>query len=254
MVGGQIQVHRADGIGRAHERKLFGLGQVAQVDEAELAEGDQDAGGAGIFGCVHGPLGLGGAIGIGNRLDAGNRSNVLAVGGQNDNLEAGDRNGVAGMDDAPRLAFDGLQVGGVIGAGDVGVLAIHAVVQELAYGDALDQLRQSAHVVVMEVRGQQMVDARDAGVAHGSLDAHGVAPIGGGPAGVDEQRCARRGHQQRGLAAFHIDGVDEQVLLCCRGLPRCGLRLGSKEQRQRAGGKRQNAENARQRPAAESSV
>ena len=96
-------------------------------------------------------------------------------------------------------------------------------------------------MVVVEVCDEQMVDARDAGVAHGGLDALSVAAIGGGPAGIDKQRCARRNNQQRGLAAFHVDGVDEQVLFRF-GL--CGSGLRDEEQRQRADGKQQNGKDA----------
>ena len=160
---------------------------------------------------------------------------MLAVSGQDDNLEALNVDGVAGMDDAARLGLDDLEVSGVVGAGDLGVLAVHAVVNEFSNRHALDQLRQSAHVVVVEMRDEHVVEARDAGVAHGCLDALGVAAIGGGPAGIDQQRCARRRHQQRGLPALYINGVDKQVFFRNRGLRLCRLR--GEEQRQRANGK-----------------
>ena len=57
---------------------------------------------------------------------------MLAVGGQHDDAEAGDVDGVAGMNDAARLALDGLEIRGIIVARDIGVFAIDAVVEELA--------------------------------------------------------------------------------------------------------------------------
>jgi len=63
-------------------------------------------------------------------------------------------------------------------------------------------------------------DAGDAGVGHGGLDAGSVAAGVAGPAGVDEERCVGLPcRQQRGLAAFDVDGVDEQVV--------CRIRLGA---------------------------
>jgi len=76
----------------------------------------------------------------------------------------------------------------------------------------------------VKVRYQQVIDADDACVVHRQLDAGGVAAIGRGPAGVDKERRAGGGDEQRGLAAFDIDGVDEQVPRRF-GLGGCGLRL-----------------------------
>ena len=184
---------------------------------------------------------LGGAERVGDGLDAGDGGDMLTIGGENDGAEAGDLNGVAGMDDAARLALDGLQIGGEIVAGDLRIFAIEAVVEEFAYGNALDQLRHAAHVVAMKVGNQQVVDAHDAGVAHGCLDAVGVASAR--PAGIDQQRCAGRSHQQRGLAAFHIDRVDEQMLRGI-GLGKSALRLADEKQGECARGQQQKGKGA----------
>ena len=82
------------------------------------------------------------------------------------------------------------------------------------------------------VRDEHVVDLRDAGVVHGCQNAVGVAAIVAGPAGIHEQRRAGWGHEQRGLPAFHVDGVDEQVLRL--GLRPGGLRRGGKDHRKRA--------------------
>jgi hypothetical protein len=169
--------------------------------------------GAGILRFVEVPLGFGGAIRVGRGLDSGNGGrNVFAVGGKHDGAEAGDGDGVAGMNDAALLAFDGLEVGGVVVAGNVGVFAVLSVVEELADRDAGHQIGHAADVIHVEVGDEQVIDACDAGVLHGCLDAVGVAAIVAGPAGVDEQGFAGGGDQQSGLAAFDIDGVDEEML------------------------------------------
>ncbi len=73
VMGGEVEVHGADGIVGADELDFLGLGEVAEVEEAELAVADEDADGAGVFSVVHRPLGLGGAEGIGCGGDAGGR-------------------------------------------------------------------------------------------------------------------------------------------------------------------------------------
>ena len=142
---------------------------------------------------------------------------MVAVGGEDDGVEAGDGDGVAGVDDAAGLALDGFKVGGVVGAGDIGVFAVGAVVEEFADGDAFDEFGDAADVVVVKVGDEDVIEPGDAGVAHGLLDAGCVAAIGRRPAGVDEEGSAGGGNQQSGLAAFDIDGVDEQVF-CRLGL------------------------------------
>ena len=138
----------------------------------------------------------------------GMANDVFSVGGEDDDAEARQVDGVAGMHDAARLACDGLQIRRVVVARDVGVFAILAVIEELADGHALHQFGHAAHVVDVVVSHEQMIDLRDAGVAHGGLNAVGVAAIVIRPARIDQQRCAGGRNQQRRLAALDIDGVD----------------------------------------------
>ncbi len=68
----EIEIDGADEIVRADQRNFFGLGEVAEIEKAELAEADQDAGGA----CdsrrgSEFPLGLAGALRIGLGLMPG---------------------------------------------------------------------------------------------------------------------------------------------------------------------------------------
>ena len=132
---------------------------------------------------------------IGLGLDAGNCGDVLAVGGENDDAEAGNLNGVAGMNDAAGIALDGLQIGGKIVARDVGVFAVWAVVEEFAIGNAFDQLRHAAYVIDMEVRDEHVIDARDAGVVHGRLNALGVAAVPRRASRYRREATRRRGQR-----------------------------------------------------------
>ena len=118
------------------------------------------------------------------------------------------------------VCADGLDVGREVVARDVGVFAVHAVIEKFADLDVLDEIRHAAHVIGMEVGDEHMVDLRDAGVFHRRLNALGVAAIVAGPAGIDQQRSAGRRDEQRGLAAFDVDGVDVQV--ACLSCVACG--------------------------------
>ena len=156
-------------------------------------------------------MGLGGAEGIGLGLDAGDCGDVLAVGGEDDGFEAGEVDGVAGMDDSAGGGADGFEVGGEVVAGDVRVFAVLAVVDEFADGDAGgDEIGNAADVIDVEMGDEDVIEAGDAGVVHGGLDAFGVTGIGSGPAGIDEEGCAGGGDDEGGLAALNIDGVDEE--------------------------------------------
>ena len=78
-------------------------------------------------------------------------------------------------------------------------------------GNRSGEGRQAADVVGVEVRDQQVVDAVDARVVHGRLDAQGVARVAPRPAGVHQHRLAGgRDHEGR-RAALDVDPVDVQV-------------------------------------------
>jgi len=157
VMRGQIKIHCPDGVGRAHQCNFLGLGQVAQVEEAELAEADQNPYGPGVLCVVRGPGRFGGAQRIGHGLDVRNGSDVLPVGGQDHGFQSRNVDCVSGMDDAARLALDGRQVGGIVVPGNLRVFAVGAVVEEFADTNALHQLRHTSHVVVMIVGDEHMV-------------------------------------------------------------------------------------------------
>ena len=220
----EVEAHGADEIVGTDEGNLFGLGEVAQIEKAELAKADEDVGGTRVFTAVEVPVGLGSASAIGSGGDARNGGAVVTIGGEDHGGEAGDVDGVTGMDDAVGLAGDGFEIGRVIVAGDVGVFAVRAVIKEFADANALDQLGDAADVIDMEVGDEQVIDAGDACVAHGGLDTGSIAAVHAGPTGVDEQGGVRCGvDEERGLAAFDVDGVD-QKMVCVLGVG--GLRKG----------------------------
>ena len=228
VMGDQIEVDRADGVAGTHESDFLGGGEVAEIEEAEFAEGDQDACGASVLTGVFRPFLFGCAKGIGRGLDAGDGGDVLAVGGSDDDAEAGQVDGVAGVDDAARHAANGVEIGGEVSARDVRVFAIEAVVEEFADGDALDEFRHAANVIGVKVGDEHVIKTGDAGVAHGGLDALGVATVVARPPCVNQQRLAGGGNKERGLSAFDVDGVDAESAWL--GLGKGGQRMGEQKQ------------------------
>ena len=101
------------------------------------------------------------------------------------------------------------------GGGGAGGLAVGAVVDEAADGDAGDQLGNAAGVVLVEVGDEDGVDAGEAGLVGKGDDAIGVAAGRRAglvfPAGIDQQRLAVGRDEQRGLAAFDIGEEDVEV-------------------------------------------
>jgi len=66
-------------------------------------------------------------------------------------------------------------------------------------------------MVRVVVRDQQMIDTLDTGVLHRLLDAFSVTATVIGPSRVHQQRFSRGSHEQRGLAAFYVDEVDQKM-------------------------------------------
>ena len=110
-------------------------------------------------------------------VDAGDGGDVFAVGSEHDDAEAGDGDRVAGVDDAARGFADGFEVRGVVVAGNVGVFAVDAMIEEFADLHMLDEFRHAAHVIDVEVGDEHVIEAGDAGIVHGGLDAANVAAV-----------------------------------------------------------------------------
>src|SRR5579863_2105636 len=108
VVRGDVDVDFSEAVDRAHEFAFFVGGEVAEVEDAEFAEGDEDAEGARVFGGVGGWFGGIGAIGIGLagagkwRLDDG------AVGGDDFGSDALDGKDVAWFGDYV-IVFSGVE-------------------------------------------------------------------------------------------------------------------------------------------------
>ena len=88
-----------------------------------------------------------------------------------------------------------------------------------------------AEVIAVPVRGDQVIDLREAGVLDRRHDALGVsrrrrAAI----AGIDEHRLARRRHEQRGVAALDVDDVDVERLASASA-PRRRNQNGERQER-----------------------
>src|ERR1700758_56870 len=87
---------------------------------------------------------------------------------------------------------------------------VGAVDEEGANRDALDELRHTAHVIVVIVGDQHVVDAAEASTLRSSDNAIGIAEVVIRPAGINQQRLSRRGDEERRLATLDIDEVDAE--------------------------------------------
>ena len=92
-----------------------------------------------------------------------------------------------------------------------------AVIDERADRQARGERRDAADVIRMEVRDHHVVDAREAGLLRGGLDASGVAAVEAGPPRVDEHRLAGRQREEGRLAALDVDEVDAEWSVHLRG-------------------------------------
>ena len=90
----------------------------------------------------------------------------------------------------------------------IGDLVWEAFVVEGADGHEFGEFSEAAEVVDMEMGDDDVIDAREAGLGGGVVDAGGVATAG--VAGVDEDGFAGRGDEERGAAAFGVDPVDAE--------------------------------------------
>ena len=78
-------------------------------------------------------------------------------------------------------------------------------------GSFSDELHDSACVIGVKVRRDQVVDALHARVLRGGGDAGGIAAILPAPAAIDQHRFAAGRNHERRLSAFYINEVDFQV-------------------------------------------
>ncbi len=119
-----------------------------------------------------------------------------------------------------------LQVGGIKHLISRPLLHIRPVVQKVVDGNACCKLRNAAHVIGMEVRDKQIIDAMDARQLCRPHNALRVAGVKIRPSGVHQQRLARRRDDQRGLPALDIDEIDFETCRLCILLLRGGNRTG----------------------------
>jgi len=241
MMVDQVEINGWDGVVGANECDLLGAGQVTKIEKSELPKGDEKTTRAGIFGGVIRPFALAGTVWIGRRLDPRDSGDVFAIGSENDDTEVWNLNSVSGVNNAARLSFDSRQIRCKIAARNAGVLAIGAVIDELADLDVLDQFRYAADMVDMVVRRKNVINMSDAGVFHRSLNACCTATVTIRPAGIHEQRTTGRRDDQRGLPALDVNRINEQALLSA-GLRTAGRLRADEEQRQSTEGESESVE------------
>ena len=107
------------------------------------------------------------------------------------------------------------------------------MIDELLDRDAGGQFRESAKMIAMPVRNDQVIDLRNACVFQSGHDAFGITNGAWGHVPrVDEDRLTRGGHKEHRIAALDIYNIDVQ---CCSRRPRLGnqRRRGNSEGQQK---------------------
>src|SRR4051812_41146107 len=93
--------------------------------------------------------------------------------------------GIARMKRTAGGTSDRGNVSGEILPSDVGVFAVHAMVEKLAYLNAFHQFRHPAHMVGVEMRDQDLIDLSDPSILHHCLNSLRIAPVAPGPARIN---------------------------------------------------------------------
>ena len=211
VVRNHVDVHRADLVLRAHQVVLLVPGEVAQVEQAEIAVPHQHPDGAGVFGGIDVVLLKAGALRIGLAGAGERHADQVAVGGKHRHVQTLDGNGVAGFRQDVLALVALVDVGVVENIGIFAVLVIGAVVHEVHDRELFGELGHSAHVVGVVVGDHQVIDLLHARGLGRRGDAIGIAVVVPRPAGIDQHGFTGGRDQQRGLASFDVDEVDFQV-------------------------------------------
>lgn len=212
MVRDNIEIDLAELVDWAHQAQLLGPDQVAKVDNPRLAELQNKAERTGILRCINRTGGRGLAIWIGlagSRQGSVDQLAVCADDGEG---------GLAEMDLFARMRHHMVRVRtgqqrlipfiSLLGW-RIRCLPVRSVIDEGSDRNSLRQSGNSADVIYMVMRDQQIVDAMEASLFRRSKDAIGALPVVG-PSRIDQQRPLGRGDKQSGLAAFDVDEVDGQ--------------------------------------------
>ena len=139
---------------------------------------------------------------------------VAARGGEHRDVQTLDGDLFARRNHLVRSPGDGFLVRARVFAAGVDA---RPVVEESSHRQPLQQVRNAAHMILVEMRDQQRVDFFDAGCFRRRRDANGVASAVARITGVDEQGLTGGRNHQRGLASFDIDEVNIERLCALGG-------------------------------------
>src|SRR5438093_7312983 len=94
-------------------------------------------------------------------------------------------------------------------------LRVGTVIDEFFNGNSSGKFGETANVISMIVRRDQMIDGGDSRVLRGCDDPFGVAyRAGAAVSGIDEHRFSRRRDKQDRIAAFNIDYILTERFSC----------------------------------------
>ena len=210
MVGCDVDAHVPDFVDRAHQFTFLVGSEITEIENLELAEGDERAERTWIFGFIGWRLRRTRARGIGLTSAGKGLLENGAIGGDDFGGNSLYGENVPGLcDDA--FIFSG---GQELLIGEPALLCylvrgftILSVIDEGADWNPLGELRSAANVVVMVMGDEDEVDFVNAGIMRSSDDAVGVTTVIARPTGIDEERLARGSDEERGLTAFDVHKI-----------------------------------------------
>src|ERR1019366_8165855 len=100
---------------------------------------------------------------------------------------------------------------------NVGVFPVGSMVQKSADLDHPRQFRHSPYMVAMIMSRQHVIDLLDSRLFRRLHNSSGMRPMETGETGINQQGLPRRTDNERGLPAFHVNGINLQRLILGQG-------------------------------------
>src|SRR5436190_198833 len=204
----EIQVGFAEQVARTEQGVQRLPAQITKIDESKAAKAQMDAGRSWVFDGLgwRGRSGRAIRIRLAAALDRLRDRPCIAA--DDLHVDALQRKAIAWPGDDVFPERTDRRVGPEHGCRALVVRNDGVVVNERANRQDARQFCHAARVIAMEMSEKQVVDLFEAGSPGSGGDAVRVSAAVAGVTGVDEQRLARRCHDEGRLPAFDVDEID----------------------------------------------
>src|SRR5579872_1020508 len=207
MMRHKKQIDFTDKIVGTSKFEFFLLGEITEIQKTKMSIGEQYANRPGILCIVGGSGRLARTIRVGFARIRQWVLNDLSCCRKNSHLHPFDRKRPSWLHNDMRVTGDRLFIRRVIGARDVRILLVGAVIDKGPDLDAVSELRNSSNVIAVIVRDQNIVQLLQSSLVSRGDNAVRIASFVARPACVDEQRLPRWTHDERGLSALYVDEI-----------------------------------------------